>query len=106
MFSSTLLEKSTFINLSLEKSENIKDFPDILNHFFSTFFFKVMYRPEFFKISKFMDLLCRPRMYSLQILQYTTKKLITLRENKILLDRRFVVHRRFVVQVPVLLPYK
>ena len=40
-------------------------------------------------------------MYSLQILQYTTKKLITLRENKILLDRRFVVHRRFVVQVPV-----
>ena len=73
MFSSTLLEKSTFINLSLEKSENIKDFLDILNHFFSTFFFKVMYRPEFFKISKFMDLLCRPQMYSLQILQYTAK---------------------------------
>ena len=72
MFSSTLLEKSTFINLSLEKSENIKDFLDILNHFFH-FFFKVMYRQEFFKISKFMDLLCRPRMYSLQILQYTAK---------------------------------
>ena len=44
-------------------------------------------------------------MYSLQILQYTTKKLITLRENKILLDRRFVVHRRFVVQVPVVATY-
>ena len=42
MFSSTLLEKSTFINLSLEKSENIKDFLDIFNHFFH-FFFKVMY---------------------------------------------------------------
>ena len=41
-------------------------------------------------------------MYILQILQYTTKKLIILRENKILLDRRFVVHRRFVVQVPVI----
>ena len=40
-------------------------------------------------------------MYSLQILQYTTKKLITLRENKILLDRRFVVHRRFVGSLPV-----
>ena len=83
MSSSTLMEKTTLINLSLEKSENIKDFHEILNHFFSTFFFKVMCRPEFFKISKFFDLVCRPRMYSLQILQYTTKKMITLRENKI-----------------------
>ena len=41
MFSSTLLEKSTFINLSLEKSENIKDFLDILNHFFPLFFSKL-----------------------------------------------------------------
>ena len=83
MFSSTLMELSTLINLSLEKSENIKDFHEILNHFFSTFFFKVICRPEFFKIFKFYDLVCRPRMYSLQILQYTTKKFITLRENKI-----------------------
>ena len=82
MLSSTLMEKSTLINLSLEKSENIKDFHEILNHFFSTFFFKVMCRPEFFKISKFFDLVCRPRMHSLQILEYTTKKMITLRENK------------------------
>ena len=50
---------------------------------FPLFFFKVMCRPEFFKISKFFDLVCRPQMYSLQILQYTTEKLITLRENKI-----------------------
>ena len=81
MFSSTLMEKSTLINLGLEKSENIKDFHEILYQFFSTFFFKVMCRPEFFNISKFFDLVCRPRMFSLQILQYTPKKLITLREN-------------------------
>ena len=60
MSSSTLMEKTTLINLSLEKSENIKDFHDILDHFFSTFFFKVMCRPEFFKFSKFFDLVCRP----------------------------------------------
>ena len=79
MFSTTLMEKSTLINLSLEKSENIKDFHEILNHFFPLFFFKVICRPEFFKISKFFDLVCRPRMFSLQILQYAPKKLITLR---------------------------
>ena len=38
MSSSTLTEKSTIINLSLEKSENIKDFHEILNHFFPLFF--------------------------------------------------------------------
>ena len=77
MFSTTLMEKSTLINLSLEKSENIKDFHEILYHFFSTFFFKVMSRPEFFKISKFFDLVCRSQMFSLQILQYTPKKIIS-----------------------------
>ena len=60
MFSSTLMEKSTLINLSLEESENIKDFCEILNPLFSTLFFKVMCRPEFFKISKFFYLVCRP----------------------------------------------
>ena len=83
MFSSTLMEKSTLINLSLEKSENIKDFHEILYHFFSTFHFKVMCRPEFFQISKFFDLVCRPQMFSLQISQYTPKKSITLREHMI-----------------------
>ena len=29
MFSSTLMEKTSFINLSLEKNENIRDFIDI-----------------------------------------------------------------------------
>ena len=40
MFSSTLMEKSTLINLSLEISENIKDFHEFFNHFFPTFFFQ------------------------------------------------------------------
>ena len=41
MFSSTLMEKSTLINLGLEKSENIKDFHEILYHFFPLFFSKL-----------------------------------------------------------------
>ena len=53
MFLSTPIRNTTFIDLALEKSENIKDFLEILNHFFSTFFFKVVYRPEFFKIFGF-----------------------------------------------------
>ena len=40
MFPSTLMGKSTLINLSLEKSENFKDFHEILNHFFPLFFSK------------------------------------------------------------------
>ena len=59
MFSSTLMELSTLINLSLEKSENIKDFHEILDPIF-LFFFKVMCRPEFFKLIFFFDLVCRP----------------------------------------------
>ena len=72
MFSSTLMEKSILINLSLEKSENIKDFHEILNHFFPLFFSKLFVDQIFCLISKYFDLVCRPRMYSLQILQYTT----------------------------------
>ena len=37
MFSSTLLEKSTLINLNLEKNKNIKDFLEMLNHFLPLF---------------------------------------------------------------------
>ena len=50
MLSSTLIRNATLKDLHLDKSENIKDFLEILNSFFSTFFFKVVYRPEFFKI--------------------------------------------------------
>ena len=80
MFSSTLMEKSTLINLGLEKVKISTIFMKFCTNFFPLFF-KVMCRPEFFNISKFFDLVCRPRMFSLQILQYTPKKLITLREN-------------------------
>ena len=44
MFSSTLFRNATLKDLNLDKSENIKDFLEILNPFFSTFFFKVVYR--------------------------------------------------------------
>ena len=54
MFLSTLVEKLTLIHMSLEKSENIKDFLEILNHFFPLFFSKlcvgkaaVRYKPDF-----------------------------------------------------------
>ena len=65
--------KINFYQLKFRKKWKYQGFSWYFEPLFSTFFFKVMYRPEFFKISKFMDLLCRPRMYSLQILQYTAK---------------------------------
>ena len=41
MFSITLIRNATLKDLNLDKSENIKDFLEILNPFFSTFFSKL-----------------------------------------------------------------
>ena len=54
MFPSTLMEKSTLINLSLEKSENIKDFHEILNHFFPLFFSKLFVDQNSLKFLSFL----------------------------------------------------
>ena len=54
MFSSTLMEKSILINLSLEKSENIKDFHEIFNHFFFHFFSKLIVDQNSFKFLSFL----------------------------------------------------
>ena len=54
MFSSTLMEKTILINLSLEKSENIKDFHEIFNHFFPLFFSKLFVDQNSFKFLSFL----------------------------------------------------
>ena len=41
MFSSTLIRNATLKDLNLDKSENIKDFLEILNPFFLLFFSKL-----------------------------------------------------------------